>query len=101
MAYCGPKGIPLTVFLRWSDEDQAAALSWQAHENRRCQACGTHPDDWVDNPTAFHGEHYQCQGCVRVHGQHEHPNIKNGKIPGLHVRLKPGPGKDCPTCTPA
>jgi hypothetical protein len=99
MAYCAPRGIALSVFLDWSVADQQAALSWQAHENRRCQTCGTHPDDWAAGAGAFHAEHYQCPGCVKVQRQQEHPNIKGGKIPGLHVRLRPGPA-GCPTCPP-
>jgi hypothetical protein len=34
MAYCGPKGIELDAFLRWSRRSQQAALDWQAFEGR-------------------------------------------------------------------
>lgn len=100
MAYCGPHGIPLSQFLDWPQADQQAALSWQAHESRRCNGCGTHPDDWAGNRDAFHGEHYQCPGCLKAHRESEHPNVKDGKIPALHVRLKPGPKHACEWCNP-
>ncbi len=40
MAYCGPRGIPLTEFLAWDETDQDAALAWQSYESRRCREDG-------------------------------------------------------------
>ena len=82
MAYCGPRGIPLSRFLDWDDGDQDAALVWQAHEARRCPSCGTHPDDW--DPTkggdrsAYAAEVVICPGCrtlddARAHGPERPP----------------------------
>lgn len=102
MAYCGPKGIPLSAFLGWSEADQDAALSWQGYESRRCGECGTHPDDWHPDHggdrNAYHSEHYTCPGCVALQRHREHPDIADGKTRGLHLRLAPGTHGDCPRC---
>lgn len=101
MAYCGPKGIPLSQFLSWSEADQDAALAWQSHENRRCGGCGTHPDDWNEKQGgsryAWHSEHYQCPGCVMRERHADLPQVKDAG-PGIHVRLRPGPTVECESC---
>jgi hypothetical protein len=101
MAYCAPKGIPLSVFLTWSDTDQEAALAWQAHESRRCGSCGTHPDDWSRDRHAFHAEMYVCPGCVEVQRRQDDPAVKGSTQRGLHVRLAHGHPRTCTRCTPA
>ena len=101
MAYCGPRGIELDAFLRWSRRSQNAALEWQARESRRCRGCGTHPDDWVENKHAHHAHlSDECPGCValaRVQ-DHETEHGKKPMRPGVNVVLPPGPAKDCPRC---
>lgn len=99
MAYCGPRGIELDAFLGWSRRSQNAALEWAAHEARRCSGCGTHPEDWAENPRAHHAHLAQeCPGCLAHHraGQHykELP-------PGVRIVLAPTPAADCPSCGPA
>src|SRR3546814_15450534 len=58
MRYCGPKGIPLEEFLKWSQSSQDAALEWQAHEDRRCRQCGYHPDE---HPSGVHAHVEVCR----------------------------------------
>lgn len=99
MAYCGPRGIPLSVFLSWPEADQQAALGWQAHEGRRCGSCGTHPDDWDEDKHAYHPEAFQCAGCRDVERTKQAPEVVNGER-GLHIRLVPGTHKDCSRCNP-
>lgn len=94
MAYCGPKGIPLSRFLGWPQEDQDAALEWQAHEAARCTGCGTHTYEW--NPSeggsrqAYAARLVICPGCLakeRVSGGDEAKNAG----PGARVELyRPG-----------
>jgi hypothetical protein len=94
MAYCGPKGIPLSQFLGWSNEDQDAALVWAAHESRRCAGCGTHPDDWDEaaggSRHAYKGEPYQCEGCVVAERTAESPDMQQPQVRGMRVRLVRG-----------
>lgn len=103
MAYCGPKGIPLSTFLTWSPEDQDAALAWQSHEGRRCGQCGTHPDDWRESAGgsrhAWHAEDYKCPGCVQLEQRMETHEVKDGGR-GMHVRLGSGSAVDCTRCNP-
>jgi hypothetical protein len=103
MAYCGPKGIPLSRFLSWSETDQDAALAWQAHENRRCSGCGTHPDDWDDAknglPSGYHAEAHTCPGCAETQRMTESDRVQNGGR-GVHVRLVRGGYADCERCGP-
>lgn len=104
MAYCGPKGIPLSVFLSWPEADQEAALAWQAHENRRCSGCGTHPDDWSPKAGgdrhAYHPEHDSCPGCAALERYRESKHVQESKRHGLQIRLAPGLAKDCDHCKP-
>jgi hypothetical protein len=103
MSYCGPKGIPLSRFLSWSEQDQDAALAWQSYENRRCPGCGTHPDDWNEKQGgsrwAYHGEVYTCPGCVESQRLNDSPEVQNGGR-GKHVRLAAGSHADCVRCVP-
>lgn len=86
MAYCAPKGIPLTVFLAWPQADQDAALAWQAHESARCAGCGTHPDDWDGDPRAWVAEPHRCQGCRAA--EEAHANLEKIKDRGRGVRVR-------------
>ena len=61
MAYCGPRGIPLSQFLSWDRADQDAALGWSGYEARRCQRCGWHPDERRE-----HVHIDVCPGCARL-----------------------------------
>lgn len=90
MAYCGPKGIPLSAFLGWSQADQDAALAWSAHESRRCQSCGHHPDE--DRP---HTHVNVCSGCRAVDAAGK---SEAAKVPGAHVRIAHGAPSECPHC---
>jgi hypothetical protein len=95
MDYCGPKGLPLSEFLSWSQPDQDNALWWQAYESRRCGGCGTHPDDW-DDPYAFHAESYTCRGCEFIQAKRD----AVADSPGQHIRLSVGAVNNCRRCKP-
>lgn len=89
MRYCGPRGIPLSVFLGWSRDDQDAALEWSARESRRCTSCGQLPDE---GPVHAHVD--TCQGCaVQKAAQPEAADL-----PGGHVHLARGLPTECPRC---
>lgn len=98
MAYCGPKGIPLSTFLAWSVDDQAAALAWQAHESRRCPSCGSHPEDFSRDGDERHFHVTKCIGCDKRAAVAE--TLKGEKEAGLHVIGSHGPAVDCPSCNP-
>jgi hypothetical protein len=88
MAYCGPKGLPLSQFLAWPESDQDAALTWQAHEARKCTECGTHPDDWAQNWWyAWEAEAYRCRGCQVVGDKRDEIQKQDKRGNGVHVRL--------------
>lgn len=87
MAYCGPKGIPLSVFLSWSEDDQDAALQWQAHESQRCPQCGTHPDVWREDWNAMAPEPKRCRGCQLVAGKRRELSKVDGVGDGVHIHL--------------
>lgn len=104
MAYCGPRGIPLSVFLSWSQADQDAALGWAAHEAKRCRGCGTHPDDWRESAGgdrhAYHPEIYQCEGCVHLQRTQQSERMQDERERGLQIRLAHGPASTCSRCAP-
>lgn len=91
MAYCGPKGIPLSVFLSWREDDQQAALAWQTWDATRCKGCGTHSEDWdpeqAGSRDAYRAEATVCQGCVELQRLRDSPEIQSG-IRGVHLGLR-------------
>jgi hypothetical protein len=91
MAYCGPKGIPLSTFLSWHPDDQEAALVWQAHESRRCRSCGYHPDD---GPVHTHVD--VCPGCV---ANEQRSRSDDSKVRGGQIKLATGTTDQCERCT--
>jgi len=98
MAYCGPRGIALSDFLRWDDRSQDAALEWAAREARRCGGCGTDPDEWADNPHAHHAHlTRECPGCVAVSRMQK----QAGELaPGVRIALPQIPAAACTQCNP-
>lgn len=96
MDYCGPKGIELDAFLRWSRKSQDAALEWAAHEAARCRRCGTHPDD---EPGSFHAHLQQCKGCQAQERAGEDPIVRQER--GVAAVIAPYPVTACPRCAPA
>lgn len=98
MAYCGPRGIELAAFLRWSESSQRAALDWMKFEGRRCKSCGTHPDEWADDQFAYHAHLTQCKGCQRQQGLTESARLASER--GLSAVMAYGPAAACPQCRP-
>lgn len=98
MAYCGPRGIALSEFLRWDPKDQEAALAWAAYEGRRCKSCGTHPDEWADDKLAYHAHLTECRGCKHLQRLSNTDEAKRGD--GRFVVMQGGSAADCPQCRP-
>lgn len=107
MAYCGPRGIPLSVFLGrvvgpgdpvWLLSDRDAALAWAEREARICKRCGTDPEAWDEDPLAFHAHLQQCKGCQEQQRASESPDARNGR--GIAAVVVPGPAGVCPRCQP-
>lgn len=94
MAYCGPKALPLSTFLRWPEADQRAALDWQAHEARRCRSCGIHPDDIAEG--TFHAHLEQCKACQARQRASE---AEEASQRGVYAVALPQAVADCPRCT--
>jgi hypothetical protein len=88
MAYCGPRGIPLSVFLSWAPDDQAAALAWQADEASRCPNCRTAEWEWAEDPNAYETETRVCPGCMRVHEASKASEDHRRQVGGVHVLLR-------------
>lgn len=101
MAYCGPKGLSLSTFLGWPEEDQQAALAWQAHEGRR-HSCGTHPEDWTDgNGRRVEAVHYVeqvCRGCQVLAQAQDRLAQDEDRTRGLTLVAHTGPRGDCTSC---
>ncbi|NCT90256.1 hypothetical protein GXB85_04715 [Cellulomonas sp. APG4] len=90
MAYCGPRGIPLSVFLGWAQADQDAALAWVGYEARRCSSCGYHPDE---GPRHAHID--VCPGCV---SREAAAQDEDAKVRGAHVHMASGTTGECDRC---
>jgi hypothetical protein len=97
MAYCGPRGIALSVFLRWEQADQDAALDWLGYESARCKGCGTHPDEW-ETPESFHAHPVQCKGCQAQ--QRVSDALQSHQERGMFATTVSGSARDCLRCQP-
>ena len=74
MSYCGPRGIPWSVFMGdrgqpgpgeplWTDADRSLALEWQAERDMTCTGCG-HPMDETTDPANRYGvQTLDCESC--------------------------------------
>lgn len=50
--------------MKWSEEDQRAALEWQAWQSSICSGCGySHVDTTVDDGPEFEAEAITCFAC--------------------------------------
>jgi hypothetical protein len=90
MGYCGPRGIALDTFLSWPQSSQDAALEWVGYEARRCQSCGSHPDE---GPR--HAHIRICSGCIA----RDQAAKEAREEPGAHVLMAPGRIATCEQCT--
>lgn len=108
MAYCAPRGIPLSTFLGWPEEDQQAALMWQAYENARCPSCRTHPEDWLDEDghslrAGQHPQHWHqefCPGCQSKQRSAKAAEQDDDGARGLALVAANGPVSQCRICNP-
>ncbi|HKN38787.1 MAG TPA: hypothetical protein VJ456_06740 [Acidimicrobiia bacterium] len=108
MAYCGPRGIPHSVFLgrvvgpddpQWLPSDREDAMAWSAHEARRCKHCGTHPEEWAEDGMAYHAHMTACRGCRQLQ------RLQNSKQAqeagdGRSVVMAGGSAAHCKQCKP-
>jgi hypothetical protein len=104
MDYCGPQGIPHSLFLRWSQDDQDKALAWVVDNWARCQRCGSYTDEWVNEdgrpvqPPPMFARAVRCQGCVTLESEEELiRKTSGGKMPsGMRVYMsrQPPPPQD-------
>lgn len=100
MAYCGPRGIPHSVFAGWSEHDRDAALSWLAWSREVCASCGTHPAEW--DPSRGGDRHaygsglHHCPGCEARHrGERDLAKARPGEVrAGTTVVLIPAPAAE-------
>jgi hypothetical protein len=95
MAYCGPRGIPHSVFRSWLPDDQDKALGWLAYGHSTCPECHTFPEDYLDQdgreiyPPPFLVQTERCGGCLLIKAKIREIGEKN--LTGLSMRLVPNP----------
>jgi hypothetical protein len=78
LEYCAPRGIPLSVFIdqrvvypgdpQWTGKDAAAALWWQAEQDKRCDGCGGNLVETLDpdNEDRYRAEGVWCHRCRAI-----------------------------------
>jgi len=97
MQYCGPRGIPHSVFLgrvvgpdqpMWLDADREKAMWWSIYKAQTCPECGTRPAEWADDLDAYEPEPHHCRGCeVLAQGQDHLENNRRSYRRGTTMRL--------------
>ncbi|WP_424216023.1 hypothetical protein ACN20G_28155 (plasmid) [Streptomyces sp. BI20] len=72
MAYCGPRGIPYSVFMgravaagegAWTEDDTALAVEWQRIQDETCAGCGQPLSESLEDDGGFVTELIRCHGC--------------------------------------
>jgi hypothetical protein len=102
MEYCGPRGIPHSMFLgretgpQWTDDDREKALWWLIHDREKCPNCGTRPDEFDPeeggDPHAYEWHSSHCRGCeIRAQGDDWLARgQKQGELRrGTSIRIRP------------
>jgi hypothetical protein len=89
MDYCGPRGIPHSVFLGWDASDRDKALTWQRRDHATCKRCGTRHEEWDPDDggreNAYVAVPVQCPGCAE-RGRVE-SKVTEDAGPGVQVQL--------------
>lgn len=98
MDYCGPVGVPLTVFLAWTDVDQGAAVAWQARRDRIeadcCGGCGQPRSGWLDENgvelrvAPFEVVDVYCPACAALDRHRRHGRDDEEAKPGVFQAFK-------------
>lgn len=101
MDYCAPRGIPHSVFLTWSEDDQDKAIGWTLDQRKKCGQCGSYPDDWMDpetkiphHPPPMFAHSFTCMGCVTIEREAEEARkaLKDSpQLAGVRFYLDPVP----------
>lgn len=107
MAYCGPRGIPRSIFLgrpwpapgepMWTEDDTDVVIAWQRDQAERCPRCGTKPSDWpVDEEGRLLPDPpldavvHECIGCGLIHDKRKELEESGAAAAGgLHVGIGP------------
>lgn len=72
LEYCVSQGIPFSQYLEWNEEDQDLLVEFLIWDAGKCQQCGSHPSEWLDEegrakePPPFLSETRRCLGCVTL-----------------------------------
>jgi hypothetical protein len=97
LAYCAPRGIPLSVFLgrtvypgdpAWLEDDTLAALDWDAWERAKCPGCGQPRDESMaheDDAPAYEVEVLRCHACSAAAAE---SRAAGGDSPGLFPLIR-------------
>lgn len=79
--------MPLSVFLSWGQDDQDAALAYEAWEAARCHTCGTHPDD-LAAATYVGAVNVHCAACAAVEDHaKQYSHLEGQRAYSFAVRL--------------
>lgn len=100
MAYCGPAGIPLTVFIdEWDQTSRDAALAWQLEKDTACAGCGQHRDEWVTvdadgqprevRPAPYVVDDFHCPSCEALERTRKARSDDDVERFGMHLHFKP------------
>lgn len=84
MAYCGPRGIPHSVFLSWPELDQDKALEWAREQATVCDGCGTRRAEWDADGDAYYAVPSICRGCEAI--EYERESVPD-KAKGVRIGL--------------
>lgn len=102
MDYCGPRGIPHSVFLGWDADDRDKAIWWMIYQRQTCPSCGTRRAEFDEDAGgdlhAYIAEPYHCRGCeIKAQGDEWFDRHHKEMRRGTAMRLVPNPELDTRT----
>lgn len=88
--FCATGPIPHSVFLDWSPDDRAKALSHFIESKLRCTMCGTAEWEWNQDRFAYEPVLHVCRGCEMREAEQKEMESR----PGHTIRLAPSKGSE-------
>lgn len=102
MAYCNPRGIPLSIFQgrvvrpgvdpTWTAEDANAAVAYERWRAGACRSCGTRASEWEKDRFAYVSKGYACPGCELI--EQARRDIPESAAGYIQIGLIPNDGSD-------
>lgn len=104
LAYCAPRGIPLSVFMgrvvypgdpQWEERDRWAAMEWLVEDRTRCSGCGFPRDECMATESPeYMVEATRCKACEARDASMREFQEGGGSASGMYFTIRKGADGD-------